>query len=119
MNRRVLIADDEPCIRELLSNFLEKEGFVCDLVSEGEAACRLMNSLDHKYDLVFLDLRMPNWDGLDALATYQGNLKNIVVLSGYVSEETSNYLKTDPRILKVLQKPFDQRVILDLIALIP
>jgi len=119
MNRRVLIVDDEPEIRELLALFCQAEGFICDLVSDGEAASRLMNSLDHKYDLVFLDLKMPGWDGLDTLATYQGHIKNIVILSGYISDEARIHLKEDPRVLNVLQKPFPRKAILDLIALLP
>jgi PAS domain S-box-containing protein len=59
--KRVLVADDEPSIREALQLFLRSLGHHVDVAETGrEAAARLD---DGSYDLVLLDLRMPDVPG--------------------------------------------------------
>ena len=63
--RRVLVADDDPAICELLKTFLEDEGFTVDSAASGQSALDSLKSGD--YDLVLLDMRMPEMTGLDVL----------------------------------------------------
>ena len=60
---RILVADDEPHIRELVRLYLSKEGHDIDLASDGKEA--LEKALRLKPDLVVLDLMMPKLDGFE------------------------------------------------------
>ncbi|NPA06732.1 MAG: response regulator transcription factor [Chloroflexi bacterium] len=76
---RVLIADDHGVVREGLRMLLEQAGFdVVALASTGNEAVRL--ALEHKPDVVLLDIRMPDGDGLQALAQIKAQLPNTAVL---------------------------------------
>ena len=63
---RILIVEDEARIRAFLARAFEAEGFVVDVVEDGEQG--LARALTGSYDLVILDLLLPGRSGLDALA---------------------------------------------------
>ncbi|MGG0241050.1 response regulator transcription factor [Bacillus rhizoplanae] len=60
---RVLIADDEKEIRDLLKKYLERELYTVDIAINGEEALRLFEQ--NKYNLIILDLMMPKVDGIE------------------------------------------------------
>ena len=60
---KILIVDDDPHIRELVSVFLEREGFQTYEAIDGVDALQKMD--DVKVDMVILDIMMPNMDGFD------------------------------------------------------
>lgn len=60
---RVLIADDEKEIRDLLKKYLERELYTVDIAINGEEAIRLFEQ--NKYNLIILDLMMPKIDGIE------------------------------------------------------
>lgn len=62
-NYHVLIVDDEDRIRRLLKMYLEREGFIIDEADNGISA--LEKALETDYDLVVLDLMLPEMDGID------------------------------------------------------
>ena len=63
---RVMIVDDHTLFRSGLSELLERRGIeVCAAVGDGEAGCRLAAEIEP--DVVLLDLRMPELDGLSVL----------------------------------------------------
>lgn len=65
---RVLIVDDEPLARRGLRRLLESEGVeIAGEASSGGAAVEAIRTLDP--DLVFLDIQMPEMDGLEVVAT--------------------------------------------------
>jgi signal transduction histidine kinase/DNA-binding response OmpR family regulator len=61
---RVLVAEDLEINRELLSAIFRDSGYHLDLVADGAAAVRAMTDAD--YDLVLMDVSMPEMDGLEA-----------------------------------------------------
>jgi DNA-binding response OmpR family regulator len=63
----ILIAEDEPDIREFLSIALQVNGFDVIAARNGEEAVALTNS--HRPDLVLLDVRMPKVSGYQACET--------------------------------------------------
>ena len=63
--RRILVADDDPNLRELLVMNLTAEGFEVEAFDNGEDACA--HVLTMAPDLVVLDVMMPRRDGLSAL----------------------------------------------------
>ena len=63
--RRVLIVDDSPIVRELLTEMLVSAGLVVDAADDGLAALRALESA--KPDLVLSDVEMPRMGGLELL----------------------------------------------------
>ena len=52
---RILVADDEPSLRELLTELLTDEGYTVDSVATGAEVLERLQS-DTRYDLLLLDL---------------------------------------------------------------
>lgn len=63
---RILVADDEPHIRRILTTLLESASFDVDPVSDGPAALEHLES-DSEYNLILLDIMMPGATGLEVL----------------------------------------------------
>ncbi len=66
---RVLVVDDELGIRESLRGVLEDEGMICETVPSGEAC--LEELARRSYDVVLLDVWLPQMDGLETLGRIQ------------------------------------------------
>lgn len=64
-NNSILIIDDEAFLRTTLAVILQRAGYSVSTASGGEEALHIL--LDHKFDLVFLDLKMPGMDGMELL----------------------------------------------------
>ncbi len=63
MNKRILIADDDPHIRDVISFALEKAGMQVTQAEEGRQALETFRS--QSADLIVLDINMPELDGLE------------------------------------------------------
>jgi two-component system response regulator QseB len=78
---RVLLLEDHPALCELISDHLDRRGFVVDAVGSGRDALALAGSTH--YDALILDLGLPDLDGLAVLAAIrvrtQGNLPALIV----------------------------------------
>ena len=72
MNERILIVDDDPVQRRLLEAVVEKSGFEPACAENGEEALSILreNPATH-FDLIILDLVMPNLDGMGVLQALQ------------------------------------------------
>ncbi|HMY39648.1 MAG TPA: response regulator, partial [Marinagarivorans sp.] len=64
---KVLIADDSPVDRFILQTMLERLGYTVVLAEDGQQA--IEQFLVEKPDLVFLDVLMPNVDGVEAASS--------------------------------------------------
>ncbi|MDA8403241.1 MAG: response regulator, partial [Desulfobacteraceae bacterium] len=62
---RILIVDDEPDIRDQLGRMLSGQKYSIDTAKDGEEA--LDKIFDHVFDLVILDIMLPERDGLSVL----------------------------------------------------
>jgi two-component system alkaline phosphatase synthesis response regulator PhoP len=62
MKKRILYAEDEESIRKLVKFNLEEEGYTVTTANDGAAAVRLFK--EEKFDLIILDIMMPEMDGL-------------------------------------------------------
>lgn len=76
-NIKVLIAEDDREIRELLKKYLERELYTVDLAADGAEALFLFEQ--KIYDLVLLDLMMPKIDGIEVCRKLR-NLSNVPIL---------------------------------------
>jgi DNA-binding NtrC family response regulator len=86
-NGRILVADDEEIMRDVLSILLASESYKVDLAENGSQALEMIREQD--YGVVLLDLMMPDMDGLEVLE----ELKKVdsgpvaVVLTAFASIE--------------------------------
>ena len=81
----MLIVDDEKNLRELYRTELAGEGYEVMLASNGKEAVEL---LQHRLpDVVVMDIRMPEMDGIEALGKVVARHKNIPIIinSAYTS----------------------------------
>lgn len=102
---RVLVVDDEPAIRDTLSDLLEDEGFVVARARDGVEALQLLES--RVFDLIVTDVKMPRLDGA-SMARHlrrQGVLIPIVLMSAV-------YADIDLAAITFIPKPFDFDVLL-------
>nr|UAL13502.1 response regulator transcription factor [Bacillus paralicheniformis] len=74
---RVLIADDEKEIRDLLKTYLKRECYEVDVAVDGEDALRLFEQ--NHYHLVILDVMMPKIDGIEVCRRMR-NHTNVPIL---------------------------------------
>jgi DNA-binding response OmpR family regulator len=67
MNRkiRVLVVDDDDLLRKLVTEQLSRSEFVADPAASGRLALQALRDAD--YDVVLLDIMMPDMSGLEAL----------------------------------------------------
>ncbi|RPH70321.1 MAG: response regulator [Myxococcaceae bacterium] len=65
-NRKVLVVDDDPSWRQMLSLELEELGYEPVLAADGAEALQLLEHLD--CSVILLDLRMPGLDGHEVMA---------------------------------------------------
>ena len=63
MGYKVLLAEDERALRNIVSGYLTKKGFLVDAVSNGDEAEYAVNK--KVYDIIILDIMMPGQDGLE------------------------------------------------------
>jgi len=63
---RILIADDDPVMRHLLTSIVRKEGYDTVVVDDGREAYRILQS-DADFRAGIFDMKMPHLEGLDIL----------------------------------------------------
>ena len=76
--QKVLIADDEKHIREILKMYCEKEGF--DVIEAADGAEAILKVQSEKPDILILDIMMPKLDGLSVLRKMRNKNENTPVL---------------------------------------
>lgn len=110
---RSIIIDDEPLARELLQNFSEKVSFLETVATFSNGIEALTYLQQHKIDLVFLDIQMPDITGLELLRTLSSRPKVIFTtayseyaVEGFNLDATDYLLKPFdfPRFLKAVNK---------------
>jgi DNA-binding NtrC family response regulator len=107
----VLIVDDEAAIRESLETLLELEGYDVESAASGEDG--LARLADRSFDLVLLDLALPDRNGMDLLAelrTHDPQL-SVIMITAYGTVE--NAVKAmQAGAANFIQKPWDNEKLL-------
>ena len=65
-SRRILVADDDPVVRHLVSTVIRQEGYTVVAVSDGREAYRLLQR-DSDFTAAIFDMMMPHLEGLDII----------------------------------------------------
>ncbi len=104
---RIVVAEDETPIRELLVHHLERAGFRCDAAADGTAALRAARA---GADVMVLDLGLPVVDGFDVVRTLRRERLDlpILVLTAR-SEEVDRVVGLELGADDYVTKPFSPR----------
>jgi signal transduction histidine kinase/DNA-binding response OmpR family regulator/ABC-type amino acid transport substrate-binding protein len=65
-NRRILLAEDVEINQEIVQSLLEPTGITIDCAGNGAVAVRIFCENPEKYDMIFMDVQMPEMDGCEA-----------------------------------------------------
>ncbi|HOJ85744.1 MAG: response regulator transcription factor [Elusimicrobiales bacterium] len=112
---KLLIADDEMDITELLKGFLSSHGYECEAVTNGKDALNKIKQ--NKYDLVLLDVMMPYIDGYHVAYEITNQIENpphIIIMTSRDIQFEKNIAKMSGA-AEIIQKPFNLDDMLKLI----
>ena len=90
MNTSILVMEDDVNIQELIVEFLKAEGYDVDYASDGLEGIQLFKKKE--YDLVLLDIMMPNLDGYSVCKMIR-QTSNVLIIFLTALNEESNQLK--------------------------
>ena len=108
----VLVVDDLPDNRQLLADMLEPAGFMVQQAADGAEA--VAHYMQHRPDIVLMDIRMPVMDGYEATRRICAEHPQAVVLAVTASALASDrQAMLDSGMADVLHKPVDRAQLLD------
>jgi len=89
MKSRILVVDDEAMVRDSLEEILRLEGYDVQSVESGEGALNLLQR--EKFELMLLDLKMVNMDGIDVIKAVTRMTPELIIilLTGHGSLESA------------------------------
>jgi two-component system response regulator ResD len=103
----VLVADDEPMVREVLGRYLEQDGFRVRSVEDGETALEVFE--DGGADLVLLDLMLPRLDGFEVFRRIRADRATPVIMLTARGHETDRIVGLELGADDYIAKPFSPR----------
>jgi len=113
-SKKILVVDDETTIRNLLFEFLSREGFQVSLAQDGQ------ESLGHlersAFDLVITDIDMPKMDGITMMKWMKktGRKEKLIVMTGNPTRG-NGWVKNVPPVARQIAKPFSLGGFLDVV----
>ena len=113
-----IIVDDEPRITQLYSELLELQNLeILGIGQNGNDAVRLFN--EHKPDLVFLDVHMPDLNGVDALKQIKkiSPTANVIMITADLSEDLEKLLVKN-NATAIIFKPFKIQKVMQILEMI-
>jgi len=112
---RILIVDDEENIRFILSELLKKAGYKTELAENGTEALQKIQSM--KPEIILLDYKLPDLNGIEILKRIQNNEENFLVIMMTAFGDIKNAV-TSMKLgaFDYLTKPFDNKEMLRTIA---
>lgn len=109
MTYRILVIDDEEAVRKSFILAFEDTEYIIDTVDSGERGIEL--SSQKKYDLIFLDLKMPGMGGIEALHRIRSTDKNtpIYIITAFYQEFVHQLRQAEQKgfDFEVVRKPVD------------
>ena len=96
---RVLVADDEKNLRELMVRELSRQGHQVEGVADGEAALDRLR--EAPYDVVILDMKMPRKEGIEVLRELAGfpEQPQVIVMTGFQDGIRERIIAGNPHLL--------------------
>ena len=108
MTKRILVADDEPSVREAVGYALKQEGFEVELAEDGDDAdAKLHGDID--FDLLILDIMMPGKSGLDVCRDVRARSPVPIILLTAKDAEVDKVVGLEVGADDYVTKPFSVR----------
>ncbi|MFA7175486.1 MAG: response regulator transcription factor [Kiritimatiellia bacterium] len=104
---RILVVDDEPNVLELLSLYLNREGFTVSTAADGKAAVQAFDSLQP--DLVVLDIMLPEMDGWEVCRNIRGKSQTPIIMLTARNDDYDRIIGLEMGADDYLPKPFNPR----------
>ena len=109
---RILIADDEPSVRDSVSYALKQEGFDVTLAVDGDDADTKLEGTEPGFDLLILDIMMPGRSGLDLCREVRGRSPIPIILLTAKDAEVDKVVGLEVGADDYVTKPFSVRELL-------
>lgn len=114
---RVLVVDDEPLIRWSLSETLADNGYQVVETADGQGARTAMNVAAREFDVVLLDLRLPDTEDLSLLASLRrlSPHAQIILMTAFGTPDVARGA-LELGAFRVVNKPFEMEDVASLVA---
>ncbi|KOS29693.1 transcriptional regulator [Bacillus anthracis] len=104
---KILIVDDEERIRRLLKMYLEREQYTIEEADNGDTALQM--ALQNDYDLIILDIMMPEIDGIEVCKEIREKKAMPIIMLTAKDEEVDKVLGFEIGADDYITKPFSPR----------
>ena len=113
---KILVVDDEANIRDALTRILRLEGYFADEVESGNKALAYL--ANKTYDLMVLDIRMPEMDGLEVMKRVQKTYPEllVIILTGQATLESAIATTKSDNVVDYLLKPVKNEDLVNAVA---
>lgn len=115
-SKKILVVDDEERIRRLLKMYLEKAEYEIDEAKDGKRALEM--ALENEYDLILLDLMMPEMDGIEVAEELRKEKETPIMMLTAKGEELNRIQGFEVGADDYIVKPFSPREIVLRVAAI-
>ncbi|HAE41563.1 MAG TPA: DNA-binding response regulator [Clostridiales bacterium] len=105
MDSKILIVDDEPLLVKGLKYSLEQDGYAIESASDGKEALDKFES--HRYDLIILDLMLPEIDGLEVCQRIREKSDTPIIMLTAKGEDMNKILGLEYGADDYMTKPFN------------
>lgn len=104
---RILVAEDDPSVRDFVRRALELNGHAVTAVEDGAGAVAALQSRDPVYDLLLTDIKMPVMDGIALALQTARDFPDmpILLMTGYADQRERAH-GLEQLISDVITKPF-------------
>jgi len=107
---KILVVDDEERIRRLIRMYLEREDFIIEEAENGKIALDL--ALNNDYDLILLDIMMPEMDGIEVCEALRKEKTTPVIMLTAKGEEANRVQGFEIGADDYIVKPFSPREVI-------
>ena len=95
--KRILLAEDNELNAEIAMEILQEKGFVIELAADGQICCDMLaNAPEHYYDVILMDIQMPNMNGYEA-TRFIRKMDNSIKANIPILAMTANAFEEDKR----------------------
>lgn len=109
ITRKALVVDDEAVVRDFLVRFLGLKDFAVEAKSAEDSFNALEMAKKERFDIFFVDVRMPKMSGLDTLKELRriSPDSKFVMMTGYAVDDLAGLAHRELGAVASLRKPFN------------
>ncbi|EHI99808.1 two component transcriptional regulator, winged helix family [Clostridium sp. DL-VIII] len=108
---KILVVDDEPLIRKLVTDFLKKQGYSTIEAEDGKRAMELFWK-EENIDLIILDVMLPEYDGFTVCREIRKKSKVPIIMLTARGEEFDEVFGLDIGADEYISKPFSPNILI-------